>query len=77
MSRFKQWRLLNNKHDSMLHEVPDSDVMDCAIEGRKAMAQKLIGRDGVEFTMGSEVQAGKNWAPYDPVKNPQGMKTIL
>lgn len=68
------WSMLNNKHDSMLHEVPEKDADFCARESVAAMAVNLCGRDGVRYTMKSEVQIGKNWGRYHPTLNPNGMK---
>jgi len=70
-----KWNLINNKHDSLLLEVPDEDVNDVCAESTKAMAVDLVGRDGVRFTMKSEVQTGKVWSKYHPTYNPDGMKT--
>ena len=72
-STHRKWNIINNKHDSALVEVPDEQVNDCARFMTKAMAVELKGRDGVEFVMRSDVQVGKNWAPYS-AKNPDGMR---
>jgi hypothetical protein len=69
-----KWNILNNKHDSLLLEVPDSDIATACDESKKAMAIELVGRDGVQFVMKSEVQVGKNWGSYHPEKNPAGMR---
>lgn len=72
-----RWHLVSNKHDSMMWEVPAAEAEDCAVESQKALAVKLVGRDGVEFTMKSEVQIGENWAGWHAEKNPNGMKRFL
>ena len=70
------WNLLNNKHDSFLLEVPDDAAPDAAALMSSWLAVDFTGRDGVRFTMKSEVQIGKNWKPFHEVKNPLGMKEI-
>lgn len=60
---YRQWRLLNNKHDSLLLEVPDADIPDAAPYAKTLMAVDLVGRDGIQFKMKSDVQVGKVWAP--------------
>jgi len=71
----KPWTLLNQKHDSILIEVPDADTVDAAAVMQKGLAAEMIGRDGVQFTMKADAQIGKNWAPFHPEKNPNGLKT--
>lgn len=65
---------VNNKHDSYLPMAPDADVPEIAALSRSCMAIDLVGRDGAQFTMRSEVQVGKNWGKFHPEKNPNGMK---
>jgi hypothetical protein len=67
---------LNNKHDSFLVSVPDTDVRQTAALMQHCLAQRLIGRDEVEFTMKSEAQVGKNWGGYDEKENPLGMREL-
>ncbi len=72
-----RWRPFNNKHDSYAALVPDDEVPDAARTMTKFMNQPLVGRDGIEFVMKSEVQVGRNMGkfdPKDPAKNPFGMK---
>jgi DNA polymerase I-like protein with 3'-5' exonuclease and polymerase domains len=75
------WSICSNKHDSYATIVPDAEVMDAARHIRDQLAQTFRGRDGVEFTMGSEVQIGKNWKPAKQRKdgtwiNPNGMREV-
>lgn len=72
----KPWHLLNNKHDSYLTEVPAADGMEAATFMQSSLAVTLKGRDGIEFTMKSEVQIGRNWANKSD-KNPEGMERVL
>lgn len=69
------WSLISNKHDSLACEVDatESETRACATFLKAALAKRLIGRDGVEFTMGSEVQIGQNWAEKTEL-NPGGME---
>lgn len=69
----KQWRLLNNKHDSFMVECPDADIADVSSIMVDLLAVRLKGRD-TEYTMRSEVQVGKNWGKYNENYNPEGMR---
>ncbi len=71
----KAWNLLNQKHDSILYEVPFEDVDECARVSRDAIRSfELTGRDGIKFRMKSEVKVGENWANFDKETNVKGMK---
>lgn len=71
----KPWNILNQKHDSLLLEVPDADIAEAARRSVEAIRSfELTGRDGVKFRMKSEVQVGKNWGKYHEKYNPEGMK---
>lgn len=73
----RAWNVLNNKHDSLLLEVPEADVPEAARISRDVIAGfELTGRDGVKFRMKSEVKVGTNWADWDEKLNPAGMKTF-
>lgn len=66
------WHCVSNKHDSMATEIPAADL-DHALEWhRHVMRKDLVGRDGVKFQMGSEIQYGERWCPVS--KHPSGMK---
>lgn len=71
------WHVVNNKHDSFACEIPDDpvEILHCAQVMHKALAITLTGRDGVKFTMDSDVKAGKNWADFSE-KNPLGMRKV-
>ena len=66
---------INNKHDSFLALVPDGLVNDTAKLMQDCLAISLTGRDGINFTMKSEAQAGKNWGKYSK-ENPNGMRDL-
>ena len=71
------WLLaVNNKHDSFLPIIPVEDVREGAEFAQSCMARKLVGRDGVEFTMKSSTEVGFNWAAYDKDTNPRGMRKL-
>jgi hypothetical protein len=42
---------------------------------QECLAISLTGRDGINFTMKSEAQAGKNWGKFSK-DNPQGMRDL-
>ncbi len=67
------WRPFNNKHDSYAALVPDAEVADAAKIMTQFMNQPLVGRDGVEFVMKSEVQVGRNMGKASK-ENPSGLK---
>lgn len=52
---------VNNKHDSFLALAKDERAEEVATHMSACMAQRLVGRDGVEFTMRSEYKIGKTW----------------
>jgi hypothetical protein len=75
------WSICSNKHDSYALICPDAETGIAAAYMKARLAQTFRGRDGVEFTMGSEVQVGKNWKPAKQKKdgtwiNPDGMKEV-
>jgi hypothetical protein len=71
------WDLLNNKHDSILIQVPDQ-----AEHKEMALAYLIehLGREltinGESFIMGVECKLGYIWADYDDALNPLGMKEV-
>ena len=67
-------RLINNKHDSYAALVRDDDVPEMALKMQQFMEQRLVGRDGAEFTMRAEIQVGQNMKKFNEKTNPQGMK---
>jgi hypothetical protein len=73
------WHLLNNKHDSILIEVPDT--AEHREHGKiallNALQRDLKSTRGEEYKMKAEIAAGYNWAKYDEIKNPQGMKEAV
>lgn len=56
------WFMPNNKHDSLVCEVPDSDVQVCLDAMRYYMEQTLTGPDGVEYQMKTEWKVGTTLA---------------
>lgn len=55
------WHIISNKHDSLAVECPVDERDAAGRFLRASLAQTFVGRDAVEFTMGSEVQWGLNW----------------
>lgn len=74
--RLKNWDLLNDKHDSILMQVPEAEWEVAAKLLKGSLEQDLVGRDGVKFKMKAEVSMGKNWGKHDEEKNPEGMKEL-
>ena len=70
------WHLLNDKHDSMLVEAPEQEIMECAKKSKEFMEQTLVSHKGETLQMGSGVCVGYNWNNYDSKKNPNGLKEI-
>lgn len=72
------WQLLNNKHDSLLLQVPDtSEHRDMAMAYcREHMGRELVSSRGEHYRMKVGISIGYNWAKYDEKKNPQGMKEL-
>lgn len=74
----KNWHLLNNSHDSITSEAPILEVGEL-IKIKKNYYESIIlisPVDGTKFSMQTEVQIGKNWAPYSD-KNPDGLKEYV
>jgi len=67
------WRLFSNKHDSFAALVPEDHVAEAAGAMTKAINIPLVGRDGAQFTMRSEVQVGCNMKKAGKT-NPNGLK---
>lgn len=78
-NRGLDWHLLNNKHDSLLVECPDSmpDIKECGRVSQKAISEQVLTSPrGEKFHMKSEAQWGRNWSSYDEKKNPNGLRAI-
>lgn len=70
------WILLNNKHDSLLIEVPDNiEHKQHARHTVKAAIEKdLVSTKGEHYQMKSGISWGHNWSKYNKETNPNGMK---
>jgi hypothetical protein len=68
--------VLNNKHDSMLVQVPDNpEHIELSVQLLKTyLAKDLVSSKGEPYKMGVEVAKGYNWDKYDKVSNPEGMQ---
>jgi hypothetical protein len=71
-----EWDVLNDKHDSVLIQCPESDVQHAAEKLKSLLEVDLQSPRGEQFKMGAEVSIGRNWGKYDPDHNPEGMKEI-
>jgi hypothetical protein len=75
------WHVLNNKHDSLLAQCPDSmeEIRACGKKSQELISeQPLTTPRGEVFYMKSEAQYGWNWSPADKElkKNPRGLRNI-
>lgn len=68
------WDLLNNKHDSLLVQVPKGEGWNAAKVIRGFLEQKLVSPRGEVFYMKSEASVGTNWGKYDKILNPEGLQ---
>lgn len=69
------YRLCSNKHDSYAVIVPESEAESAARYLPTTFNRHVFtSPDGVDYTMASEVQIGRNWKPYHKDTNPNGMK---
>lgn len=71
------WHLLNNKHDSLLLEVPDNtEHRDMAMAYcRQHMGRELVSSRGEHYNMKVGISIGHNWAKHNK-DNPDGMKEL-
>lgn len=69
------WLLLNNKHDSLLVAVPDTEEHKQHSKAffKKAIEKELISTKGEHYQMKSGISWGYNWAKHSET-NPNGMK---
>lgn len=72
------WTLCNNKHDSLLLQVPDTtEHRDMGIAYCKEhLGRELISSRGEHYRMKVGISVGHNWGKYHETKNPQGMREL-
>lgn len=72
------WYLLNNKHDSLLLEVPDNqEHRDMGMSYcREHMGRRLVSSRGEEYRMKVGISLGHNWGHYDEKNNKDGLKEL-
>jgi len=70
------WDVLNNKHDSVLIQVPESQVKEASEILKRFIEIDLVSPRGEKFKMKSEVSVGYNWGKYDKETNPDGLREI-
>jgi hypothetical protein len=72
-----EWDILNNKHDSLLMQCPESEEEEAKQVLREVLTTELISQlDGEKLTIGVEISKGRNWGKYDEEDNPEGMKEL-
>jgi len=70
------WQVLNNKHDSVLIQVPDTSehVESGAAVLKGVLERELVSSRGEHYKMKAEIAKGYNWAKWHETNNPDGMK---
>lgn len=69
--------ILNQCHDSLLIQAPDSEINFLAKKVQEFIRVPLKApREDLTIHMKSEASVGKNWGPFDEKKNPLGLKVI-
>lgn len=71
-----RWHFANNKHDSLMAEVPEEDGMECAKLLVSLLSVPLTSTTGLKYSMGAEVSIGRNWGKYHEEHNPHGMNEV-
>lgn len=72
----RDWDILQNNHDSFLVQHPTNEWEECQYKMKEFINMKLKAPNGEEFSMKSEGQVGRNWAPYKAGKNEDGLRTV-
>lgn len=69
------WMLLNNKHDSLLLQCPDTKehIDHARMVLKSRMERDLVSSNGEAYQMKSGMSIGHNWDKWSP-ENPDGMK---
>lgn len=70
------WCLLADTHDSYMAECPIGQEHELAKKMTEFINVELTGLDGCKFRMKSEACVGYNWAPFNEIKNPKGLKEL-
>lgn len=74
-ARQPEWDLLNNKHDSILMQVPLGQGIEAGRLLSHYMEQHLISHKGERFQMKSDCSIGLNWEKRSEY-NPDGMEEV-
>lgn len=74
----RDWHILADTHDSITLEAPEKEAEEAATRLREFYESYEFTSpvDGVKFRMQTECQIGRNWAPYDPDDNPEGLQEV-
>jgi len=73
----RDWHILQETHDSITMQAPESETEECAIKLGEFMQREMTSPvDGVKFRMKSECQIGYNWYNYDKDNNPLGLQEV-
>lgn len=71
----KDWDILNEKHDSLLMQVPIPEALEAGKILKNFQERKLLSPYGETFYMKSELSIGANWRKESKT-NPTGMKEV-
>lgn len=72
----KDWDVMNNKHDSVLVQAPESEWREAATVLKGYLEVDLTSTRGEKFKMKTETSLGDNWGKYDEIENPFGLKEV-
>ena len=61
------WDILNDKHDSIMMQVPIAEKLDGARALHRALRRPLRSTTGVDYFMEAEVSSGPNWNSMSPI----------
>lgn len=72
------WQLLNNKHDSLLIEIPDTtEHTEMSIDAcRTHMGRELTSSRGEVYRMKVGISTGYNWGHWHETHNPTGLREL-
>lgn len=70
------WAFKNNKHDSLVAEVPESEAKDAAKLVSGLLCKELRSTAGHTYRMKAEVGIGRNLGKWHETKNPDGIKEL-
>lgn len=70
------WLLRNNKHDSLLLDVPESHESQAIAYAKQHMGRELVSTRGEHYAMKVGISVGRNWDKYDETTNKEGLREL-